>query len=362
MKPLYDFGLSQEDYRSECRTLGLPGGKILSVTSAGDMALSLLAAGAESVTAVDINPNQNHLAQLKLASVLTLPRLEAICFLGFLPASKKERLDWFRVVLPAMPAESQAFWLEQKLAVQEGALWLGQFERYLRRVLRLLKPYLTPRFQQLVACSSLEEQKQVFNRLFDTVLIRTVFRVAFNPKVYAKRGVDPQSLRYHDQKISLGKVYFKRFSNMCQNSLARENHYLQMFTLGRVLNVDCVPRYLQADGIEVIEKQHKNLSLVTADINQFLQEMPPESFDRFHLSNVPDWLNQPSFDALMHTIASRAKRPTKLLWRFIHVNRPLPSDLKQIIQLDSTLGHELEIKDRFPIYSLVPAFIPAATF
>ena len=359
MKPLYDFGFSQEDDCSECKVLGLPGGKVLSLTSAGDMALSLLAAGAERVTAVDINPNQNHLAELKLASVLTLSRPEAIHFLGFLPASKKERQDWFKIVLSAMPVESQTFWLEQQLAVQEGALWLGRFERYLRHVLRLLKPYLAPRFKQLVACSSLEEQRQVFARIFDTVLIRTVFRIAFNPKVYAKRGVDPQSLQYHDQKTPLGEVYFKRFGNMCQNSLARENPYLQMFTLGQVLNVDCVPRYLQADGVEVIKKQHKSLSFVTADINQFLQEMPPESFDCFHLSNISDWLDQSSFEALMHTIASCAKCPAKLLWRFIHVNRPLPSYLKQIIQIDNTLGHELETKDRFPIYSLVPAFIPA---
>jgi hypothetical protein len=69
------FGLSQNDEFTESRALDLPGGSVLSITSAGDMALSLRALGAERVTAVDIEPSQNHLARLKQATVVALDPL-----------------------------------------------------------------------------------------------------------------------------------------------------------------------------------------------------------------------------------------------------------------------------------------------
>ena len=80
MRGLYNYGISQEDERTEAAALGLPGGRVLSIASGGDMALSLLALGADNVVAVDIEPAQLHLARLKLSAVLGLERLEAIRF------------------------------------------------------------------------------------------------------------------------------------------------------------------------------------------------------------------------------------------------------------------------------------------
>jgi len=70
---LYNFGLSQEDERSEARALDLrPEDRVLSIVSAGEMPLSLLSMGVARVVAVDIDPAQVHLASLKLAAVCAL--------------------------------------------------------------------------------------------------------------------------------------------------------------------------------------------------------------------------------------------------------------------------------------------------
>ena len=66
MRALYNFGISQEDERTEAAALALPGGRVLSIASAGDMALSLLALGADEVVAVDIEITQLHLARLNV--------------------------------------------------------------------------------------------------------------------------------------------------------------------------------------------------------------------------------------------------------------------------------------------------------
>ena len=67
------FAQVREDPRLELELLHPgPNDSIVVVGSGGCTALSLLAAGAGSVTSVDVNRTQNHLIELKLAAIATL--------------------------------------------------------------------------------------------------------------------------------------------------------------------------------------------------------------------------------------------------------------------------------------------------
>src|SRR5262245_47614420 len=78
-------------------------GRVAVVASGGCTALSLLAAGAEDVVAVDLNATQNHLVELKHAAVRSLPLPQALGFLGLGAAmSEAERhayYAWLRAEL-----------------------------------------------------------------------------------------------------------------------------------------------------------------------------------------------------------------------------------------------------------------------
>ena len=63
------------------------------VGSGGCTALSLLAAGAGQVTAVDMNRVQNHLIELKLAALTVLSRADSLALLGVTPSTVPARLD-----------------------------------------------------------------------------------------------------------------------------------------------------------------------------------------------------------------------------------------------------------------------------
>lgn len=355
MRALYGFGFSQEDDRTERAALGLPGGRVLSITSAGDMALSLLAAGADRVVAVDIEPNQARLARLKLAAVLRLPRAAAIAFLGFLPASEADRRAWFGIVLEGMTESDRAFWRDHAATALRGVVREGRFERFLRRPRGLARPWFEHRLRRLFACTSLGEQRDVFDRWIDRPVVRSAFRIAFHPRVYARRGIDPRGLRALDARRSLGDLFFERFRAMCVNTPAASNPFLQMNALGRLLNQDSVPGYLTEEGCAVLRARADAVSFAVADVTTLLEQHPEGSFDRFHLSNVPDWLDRASFEALLRTIARRAARPSRLVWRFIHADREPPADLRDVILPDRAWGAELAAVDRFPIYTVVPA-------
>ena len=61
------------------------------------------------------------------------------------------------------------------------------------------------------------------------------------------------------------------------------------------------------------------------------------------------------FDEVMTLLADRLARPGRVVWRFIHVDRPLPAALTTVLRIDRELGAKLRKTDRFPFYGIVPA-------
>jgi len=79
---------------------------VLSVTSAGCNTLALLLEGPRSIVAIDFNPVQNHVLQLKVAAVKALEYPEFLRFLGVRESTG--RLDYYQRVRRHLPAEAQA--------------------------------------------------------------------------------------------------------------------------------------------------------------------------------------------------------------------------------------------------------------
>ncbi|HEY3357996.1 MAG TPA: DUF3419 family protein [Polyangia bacterium] len=360
MGHLYNFGLSQEDERTEATALSLGSlgshDRVLSLASAGDMPLSLLAMGAESVVAVDLDPAQLHLCRLKAAAVQRLDRDDAIRFLGFMPASLGARAGWLRDLMPGLRPDTRLYWEWHEAEALRGAIWAGRFERYLRRVVRLVTPLIgLRRFERLVACTTLDEQRAYFARAFDKPRIRTMFRVAFHPLVYAVRGLDPRGLMHHAGTVSLGDQFFARFEAMCTTTPAASNHLLQLLVLGRVISTDAVPEYLTSAGVAVVRSRQGRLAFHEQDIVRFLRAAPPAAFNKAHLSNIVDWLPLAYFNELLRLLCAKMTKPARLVWRFLHADREPPPDLAGRVVLERTLGERLRQRDRFPFYGIVPA-------
>jgi S-adenosylmethionine:diacylglycerol 3-amino-3-carboxypropyl transferase len=363
MSHLYNFGVSQEDERTEAAALRVAEGResrVLSVCSAGEMPLCLLSLGATRVDAVDIDERQLHLAWLKRAAALTLDRRRAIRFLGYLPATADQRRAWLARVSAELPAAARAFFDDRSDVLERGPIWVGRYERYVSRLVRLLRVPLGRRLDGLFSDVSLDEQRAYFRRMFDRPWLRAVFEAAFHPRVFARRGMDPRSLRHRGRaQPSLGRQYFEQFRALCTHTPARENHLLQLHLLGRVLSSDAVPHYLSAGGFEVVRRRIDRLTLRRLDLHAALRAAPRGTYNRFHLSNLPDWISAGGFATTMQLLAERSERDGRAVWRYIHVDRPVPDGLRGSIRVDHEEGERLGRLDRFPFYTVVPADIGA---
>jgi S-adenosylmethionine:diacylglycerol 3-amino-3-carboxypropyl transferase len=289
-----------------------------------------------------------------------LQRREAIPFLGYRPAPAAQRRAWLGRVREELPAEVRAFWDHNHAAVAEGAVWAGRYERYVRRLVRLLQLLLRRRIDQLLRCTSVEEQCERFRESFDTRWLRLVFEVAFHPRVYAHRGMDPRSLKHVQRSSSVGQRFFDRFEMLCTATPIADNHLLQLHLQGAVRDDATVPAYLSPEGYRTVRESIDRLTLRRQELHHALAEAPAGQHDAFHLSNLPDWMSASGFNETMELLAGKSVRPGRAVWRFLHIDRPVPAHLTGQIRVDRAFGDELQRRDRFPLYGIVPAVIAEA--
>jgi len=357
----YGFGLSQEDERTDAAALQLRAGdRVVCIASAGEMPLSLLALGAGEVVAVDSNPHQLHLVALKLAAIRALPVEEALRFLGFLPARGRERRRAFERVAPLLPDDAARFWAARGGDVAAGAIWRGGYERYVRLLRLLAGPILGRRHvEALFEGGGLEAQRERFERGLGRGAIQALFRIAFHPRVYARRGMDPRSLAQRRSSGSLGAHWFGRFRTFCTGTPARANPFLQLTLLGRLVDSAAAPTCFTEAGAAAVRARHERLRLRRGDVLEVLRGEPAGRFDAAQLSNLADWLPPERFDALLREVA-RVVHRGRAVWRALHVDRAVPPDLAGVVRADEALGAQLLGTDRFPFYRVVPVSIGAA--
>jgi S-adenosylmethionine-diacylglycerol 3-amino-3-carboxypropyl transferase len=358
MSFLYNFGFGQEDELTQAASIQVENGSVVCIASAGDLPLSLLALGARKIIAVDISEPQLHLCHLKSAAIQSLERGDAAKFLGFAPAGAMERQRWLAQCLPLMPPEAAEFWKTHGATMYcHGPIWCGRYERFLSRLRILLQPALGHAFQELVQCSDCISQKNIFEKRINRAWLRMVFRIAFNPSVFSRRGMDPKSLAQRQSPVPLGDQYWTMLRAFCINTMAADNPWLQLFTLGRLVSPGAAPAYLTPAGFERTKQALKFLRWVKSDVLEFVHSQMPADTNKVCLSNLPDWLNGDQFEELIGALSCKLASGSRLVWCYLHVQRNLPSRLSRQIRIFEDFGACLREQDRFPFYHIVPAQI-----
>jgi S-adenosylmethionine:diacylglycerol 3-amino-3-carboxypropyl transferase len=355
MEPIYNFGISQEDALTEFQALGIKkNDRLLCIASAGEVPLNLLAMEDIFVEAVDISLSQLFLSRLKLHSICALDALEAAAFLGFMESVPENRIKLFQRVLPLMEEEEKRFWLRNRMAIEEGPIRVARFERFVSKLSSIGLMILGKRkLLRLFDLETIEEQQEFFDRYLSTFWLSAIFKIAFHPRVYKKRGMASDGLR-HCGARNIADFFYSRFKHFCSSTLARKNYYLQYTFFNRVLFPEALPEYLSGDGMARIRRNRQNVIWRLVCYTEAVQKSRKRAFNKFHLSNIGDWMSREEYAELLISIKKKGGFPSKVFARYIHLNHEIPRELKNCFIVNHGLGEELVKKDRFPFYSLVP--------
>jgi len=341
----FSYSSCNEDSLCEIRALSPgPGKRLFCVTAGGGRVLDLVADGPDEVWAVDLNPSQNHLLELKIAGIRELSHPEYLAFLGVRPNS--ERLATYIRLRPRLTPQAQRYFDGHHDILKAGVLYQGHLERflarYVARIVRVVRPLWVRR---LMSATTLEEQRPLLHermtklwRGFVGILCRRRFLEWFSGEAGFWRFVLPE-VPLHTRIVECVFDYLE-----CH--LAHNSHLLNLILSGHYTNESALPPYLQPAAFERIKLAlaGTRMRLFTGTAGDVLHQAPAQSFDGYALSDISSYLDDLSYRGLIEQVLRTAAKGARLCSRGILVHRELPADfarrLRRDVDLESQFGRD----------------------
>lgn len=297
---------------------------VLVITSAGCNALDYLLAGARSVTAVDINPRQNALLELKVAAIRSLSEAQVFALFGrgYLADIEQVFHDHLSAQLSAF---AQAFWATRLgwFKSRRGSFYFHGLSGYvaysIRRYMRL-RPSLKAAIDRLFAAESVEAQRQIYREQIEHRLWTPLLRRLLSSQwLMNLLGVPSSQRRLVEQEEGGDTANFVRsaIEHVVLELPLRDNYFWQLYWRGHYAP-ECCPEYLRADNIRRLrEGLLDRLRIRTASVTGVLQSSP-QQFSHFVLLDHMDWMSSHAPEALAEewqAIFSRARKQARILLR-----------------------------------------------
>ncbi len=335
--------------------------RLLSIGSAGDNVLALLAQGPERLVAVDLSPVQIASLELRVAAYRSLDYPEAMHLLGVdtsavLPGQAQSssnqpnetRLDLYNRCRPLLSPFSQRYWDAHDRDIAAGMIAQGRFERYLRVFSNYILPLIhsAQTRNSLLNRRNLIERCQFYTTVWDTWRWRALFRIFFS-RALLGRGRDPAFFRYVEGNVAT------RLLNRSRDAMTMldptHNPYLQWILLGR--HGSALPFALRPQNFQPIRQHLNRLEWYTTTLEGYLAEVPSSYFDGFNLSNIFEYMSVPSYHTLLDEIVRTARPEAHLVYWNLFAPRRRPDEFaKRLLPLDN-LATTLHRQDQAFFYS-----------
>jgi len=323
-----------------------PGDECLSIASAGDNALALLARGAARVIAIDLNPSQLACLELRIAAYRTLTHEELLELVGSRPSARRGQL--YARCRPALAPATRAFWDSKGDEIDRGIGGAGKFERYFQtfreRVLPLV--HTRSRVARLLAGGTAAEREAFYNRQWDTWRWQLMFRMFFSRFVMGRMGRDPSFFRFVEGSVASRILTRARYALTALNP--SENPYLQWILTGT--HTTALPFSLRPENFEAIRNNLDRLECHLGPLETYLAGVPASSFDAFNLSDIFEYISEPSYHALLEQIIRAGKPGARLAYWNTLADRRRPATMADRLLALEEFSQTLHARDKAFFY------------
>lgn len=296
------------------------GQSCLSIASAGDNALALLAKSPGRVVAIDMNPAQIACLELRVAAYRELAHGEMLELLGSAPSLRRAAL--YRRCRALLAPSVRAFWDARAADIDAGAGAAGRFERYLALFRSRVLPWIHPRerVERLLAGGTREEREQFYEREWDTRTWRALFRVFFSRGVMALAGRNPAYFRY--ARRSIARHLLARVRHACTVLDPAANPYLHWILTGR--HAEALPFALRAENFDAIRRNLDRLEWRCVRLEEFLAQAEGEGFERCNLSDAFEYMAPDAYARTLEALLRASRTGCRLAYWNLLVPRRRP--------------------------------------
>jgi S-adenosylmethionine-diacylglycerol 3-amino-3-carboxypropyl transferase len=317
-----------------------PGARILSIASAGDNALALLAEGAE-VVAADLSAAQLACLELRVAAFRRLDYEPVLGFLGARPAT--DRLDTYARLEPELSPRSRDYWRGHAADVAAGVIHGGRFERFFgifrRRILPLIHSRRT--CERLLEPRPPAARRVFYDRVWNNLRWRFLFRLFFSRMVVGRLGRDPEFFKYVEGSVSARIL--ERARHALTDLPTDANPYLEYIVRGNFGRA--LPRYLRPERFAAIRAGLPRLTLHHGSIEEAAARHAGPGFDAYNLSDIFEYLDPRSCLVLYSELLPAARPAARLAYWNTLVPRRRPPELADRVVSLTEEAQRLHAKD-----------------
>ena len=340
------YSIGNEDWKTEQKALAIKSDDtILTVSASGDRPLNLLYSNCKEIIALDANPFQTALCDLKKAALQDLDYDEYIAFLGLTP--HKDRLSVLKKLEHLMQEHTVSCWRANREKIQRGIIYQGQVEKLCHKVSHVIKAVDGKKIHQLFSFDALEEQKRFIDQKWNWKIWKMIVDICLNPLfsrlllkdpgLYQNLGLRPSTYMYNRLEKALTEIPIK------------ENLVLSLLFQGKVYKEGFSP-HLNEQESRQIKKRLDRLALKTTNMLSFLESAPDQSIDCFSLSDIASYMNKKDFHRLCRGVYRVAKPGARFCIRQFMSAHEFPEDLASHFARDPALEKALEKEDRCFVY------------
>ncbi len=325
---------------------------VLSIASGGDNTFALLLDNPKSIVAIDSNPSQIFLVELKMRALQVRDYEDFLGFLGVRAWPIRARLYSF--VQPNLTASARGYWDANMRIMKKGIVHCGKFERYFELFRRAVLPLIHDKREilQLLNGSSARSQKRFYDEVWDNWRWRVLFRVFFGKFLLGRIGRDASYFRYV-KLDGIADELLRRTRRGFTEVPLHSNYFVEYILTGRFSDCLNLHPYLQPSNFELLKSRVNKVRLVIGCVEDYLRGLPPNAISKFNLSDIFEYMSEEAVETLLRSIAQASLDNARLLFWTLFVPRGVPLSLRDCIEPVTQLSNELYAQTRTFFYGSV---------
>jgi S-adenosylmethionine-diacylglycerol 3-amino-3-carboxypropyl transferase len=333
---------------------------VVMITSAGCNSLDYLLDDPAEIHAVDMNPRQNALLQLKIAIIEhgDYSELRQVFGEGARPGFR----DLLRQLAHRLHPYAQRFWDEKHKYFESTRLnpsfyyrgAAGQVAWVVLQSLVKTNPKVKDFTARLLEAKCLDEQREIYERMKPVLWNALNSWLVKQPLTMAMLGVPRAQIGLIENQFLGGIVGYVRdkVEHVLTRLPMRDNYFWRVYVTGRY-TPQCCPNYLRAENLSWLRMRTPRVKTHSTTIAHFLR-LNPGAYTHFVLLDHQDWLASHDAGGLhdeWDLLLKNSRPGTRILMRSASAKIDfIPPPARERLKFFSELANRLHQQDRVGTY------------